>query len=324
MSNDFNKNLQVADKLIRNPAIIPAILKNYFKLTVLKKKVLRNLQLAVTYDCQYNCFLCATRHLKKERKALNIEQIKMVAREARALGCLNINLTGGEPLLHKELDRIVKAISETGLMVGLITNGGLIEDNLLKRLKAFGLRELAISIHGDEAYHDNFTGVQGSHKKAVRAIEAAKNRSISVVINTVITHDNLNNQRLKDIQGLAHFYNIFIQPILICFPKGDLIDARLSLTSEDFGKFHLLLKAPSFKPLHRNYFGSACPAGNEYIYVGSYGDVAMCDLVQDFFGNVTEEPLITIWQRMLAEREVIGCGHMCIGLKNNADRHSGE
>mgnify|MGYP001590548892 CR=1 FL=1 len=316
--NDLKRNFAVASKLTRKPAIIPALFRNYFRLMILRKKVLRNLQLAILYDCNYKCPLCATKHLKKAGPPLDIKQISRLVKEAKDLGCININLTGGEPLLHPELEQIIRIISENGLMTGLITNGHLLEYNLLKRLKTSGLTELAISVHGNEAYHDNFTGIKLSYRKAVESIEMAKDNKMSIVINTVITHDNLNSHCIDDIKRLARHYNIFIQPILICFPNKDLINSSSVLDKEDLRNFEILLKDPFIKPLHRNYFGSFCPAGDEYIYIGAYGDVFMCDLLQIPFGNIIDEPLANIWQRMLDKRKHIGYGHICVGLGDNS------
>lgn len=317
MSSSRKIKVRAISRLLKSPGVIPSVLRNYLSILVFKKRVLRNLQLAITYDCQYNCFLCAAKHLNKGSDTLNTGQILKIVKEAKDLGCININLTGGEPLLHQELGKIVRIISKNGLMAGLITNGRLIERDLLRSLKKNGLTELAISIHGDEEYHDNFTGIKGAYRKAVRSIEIAKSINLNVVINTVITHSNLNNQGTEDIKRLARFYNIAIQPIPICFPDKNLIDKKFILDKEDLQNLEVLLKDSYVRPLHHNYFGSACPAGGEYIYIGAYGDVFMCDLVQIPFGNVLREPLTTLWQRMLSRRKDIGFGQICIGLKND-------
>lgn len=284
----------------------------------MRENVLRNLQLAVTYDCQYNCFFCAANNLKKDIKTLNIEQIARITKEAKRLGCINVNITGGEPLLHKDLAQIVKTIYRNGLMVGLISNGALAEAGLLKRLKSSGLTEIAISIYGDEEYHDNFTNVKGSYRKALESIAIAKKSGLNVVINTIITHKSFKSRNIEVIKKIAKFHNILIQPILICLQNNKhLSDRAVSLNEVDLKEFGIFLQNAFVKPLHRNYFGSCCPAGNEYIYVGAYGDIFMCDLVQVNFGNVLEESLDAIWQRMIKKRKEITCDYMCIGLKNN-------
>lgn len=313
----FKKNLSVITRLSKSPYIVLIVLKNYFLFLILKKRVLRNLQLAIIYDCQYKCSLCAAAGLKREKEPLNVEQIKKIIEKIKSLGCINVNLTGGEPLLRTDIDKIVKLIYKSGLMVGLITNGGLIEYNLLKKLKVSGLSEIAISMYGSEEYHDNFTGIKGSYRKAIQSIEIAKRLKLNTIINTIITHDSLRKRCLEDIKIIAIHYSIFIQPILLCYSRKNLCGVDFSLTSEDLESFKVLLRDPYIKSLHRNYFGSTCPAGNEYIYIGAYGDVFMCDLVQTSYGNVLEESLVTIWQRMLASRIDIGHKHLCLGLKNN-------
>ncbi len=313
----MRKKFKLINRLLKSPRIIPSILRNYLSILILRKKSLRNLQLAVTYDCQYNCSLCATRELKNNIETLSIEQIRRIIKEVKSLGCINVNLTGGEPLLRQDLDKIIRIISRNGLMAGLITNGGFLGYDLLRKLKSSGLTEVAISIHGNEEYHDMFTGIKGAYRKAVRSLEMAKEERLSVVINTVVTHRNLKERGLEGIKKIARDYGILIQPILLCFPHKNLINSGFSLTGEDLQTFNTLLKDPYIKPLHRNYLNSFCPAGNEYIYIGAYGDVFMCDLVQTPYGNVLQEPLVRIWQRMLNKRKVVGEKHLCVGLENN-------
>src|SRR5687767_6285361 len=63
-----------------------------------------------------------------------------------ALGTATITISGGEPLLHPELDEIIKSIRNRGMIAGLITNGYLLTPDRIKRLNQTGLDHLQISI----------------------------------------------------------------------------------------------------------------------------------------------------------------------------------
>ncbi len=250
---------------------------------------------------------------------MDINELEKIVREARSLGCINVNLTGGEPLLRKDLKEIVKVISSNGLMVGLITNGMLIEPDLLQELRQNGLSEISVSIHGGQDYHDAFTGVLGAYQKAVRAIELSKKAGLNTVLNTIITHQSLHSSSIDEIKKIARSFYILIQPSLVCFPDKCLVDEKFMLNEQDLKDFKAFSEDPYIKPLHHNYLGTGfCPAGIEYIYINAYGEVSMCDLAQSSFGNVLREPLSVIWKRMLNKRETMGGGSTCIGLDNYA------
>jgi len=63
-----------------------------------------------------------------------------------ALGTAAITISGGEPLLHPELDEIIRRIRRHGILAGLITNGYLLTPERINRLNRAGLDQLQISI----------------------------------------------------------------------------------------------------------------------------------------------------------------------------------
>ena len=123
---------------IRNkPLVIFGMAKGFFKAIVLRQNVLRTVDLAVTYNCHYKCEYCSAFLLKKEGKeVLTVEQIKNIWEQARSLGAMHINLTGGEPLMRDidELCRIIKNFSPEKTLVSMVTNSVLVTKEKLKKL----------------------------------------------------------------------------------------------------------------------------------------------------------------------------------------------
>src|SRR5262249_48360678 len=107
------------------------------------------------------------------------ERIDHLAR----LRTASIEISGGEPLLHPDLDGMVRHIRGTGALAGLITNGYLLNAKRIERLNVVGLDHLQISI--DNVVPD------GTSKKSLKVLDAklqllARHAAFSVNINSVL------------------------------------------------------------------------------------------------------------------------------------------
>ena len=96
-----------------------------------------------------------------------------------------VAIAGGEPLLHKEMPKIVEQILDRGKFIYLCTNALLLEKKL-DQYKPH--RNFAWDVHldGDKDMHDHSVSQEGVHARAVAAIKAAKTRGFRVCINTTL------------------------------------------------------------------------------------------------------------------------------------------
>ena len=94
-------------------------------------------------------------------------------------------LTGGEPLLRKDLLEITRYGTKLGLRMVLATNGTLLDRKIARELKEAGIKRISVSIDGkDETSHDNLRGVSGAFRGAIFGIESAKSVNLSFQVNT--------------------------------------------------------------------------------------------------------------------------------------------
>jgi len=131
---------------------------------------------------------------------LNINQIHKLAKSLK--GVLNISLTGGEPFLRNDIDKIIEIFYRQSkpLVVSIISNGSLpdaINDKIFKVMKRNKNLRLSviISIDGPEKIHDKIRGRKGSYANAVRSVKILKNlqkRFANLNIGVVTTLNNLN------------------------------------------------------------------------------------------------------------------------------------
>jgi radical SAM protein with 4Fe4S-binding SPASM domain len=120
--------------------------------------------------CGSDCLRAAdTRHELTTDEAL--AAFRAAARAARDPSEVIVAITGGEPLLRRDLFVVAHAIRQTGMRVGLVTNGLRLDKEAVVRAAAAGIESVSVSIDGLEATHDALRGLPGSFARATRAVE---------------------------------------------------------------------------------------------------------------------------------------------------------
>src|SRR5438045_3011425 len=110
-----------------------------------------NVHLELTYRCNWRCVFCYNpRH--QDLDALRFEEWIAVLDDLRALGTLNLTLTGGEPLAHPNFFPIAEAARERAFALRIFSNATLIDDAAADRTAAPRPRAVAGSIPGAAAY----------------------------------------------------------------------------------------------------------------------------------------------------------------------------
>ena len=121
--------------------------------------------------------------------------------EARALGVLQLALTGGEPMVRRDLDELVAAARDAGLYSTLVTAGIHFTRERAERLKEAGLDHVQVSVQSpDPEENDRIAGIRSFEKK-IAAARAARELRFPLTINCVLHRHNLD--RIEEILALA-------------------------------------------------------------------------------------------------------------------------
>ena len=129
------------------------------------------LRISVTDRCNYRCSYCMPSEIFnkdysyiKQSKILSYEEIIQIATIFKKIGLKKIRITGGEPLLRKNIDKLIyKLKNEVGIKdVSMTTNGSLLTDKKLNELKASGLDSLTLSL--DTLHSDKTVQINGTKK----------------------------------------------------------------------------------------------------------------------------------------------------------------
>ncbi len=146
-------------------------------------------QFSVTNNCNLRCTYCYAGYPQRKHKELDLKQVLQIIDELKSLKTRRINLVGGEPLLRKDIGKIIDYIKKNGIECAMTTNGYLVPDKLNDVRK---LDLLCISLDGDKEANDANRG-NGSYDKAMAAIKAAAENSIPLQVATVLTKHSLNS-----------------------------------------------------------------------------------------------------------------------------------
>ncbi|MDP6122672.1 MAG: GTP 3',8-cyclase MoaA [Arenicellales bacterium] len=175
-------------------------------LTDTRGRGLRDLRISVTDRCNFRCVYCMPKevfgsdhHFVPRQRLLSFEEIQRVARLSTHLGVSKIRLTGGEPLVRRDIEVLIEELSQIpGISdICLTTNGSLLTAARAKSLKAAGLTRVTISLDAlDERRFAAINDVDFPVSKVLDSVDYALNAGLlPVKVNMVVT-GHLNDDQL--------------------------------------------------------------------------------------------------------------------------------
>jgi cyclic pyranopterin phosphate synthase len=173
---------------------------------------IRDLRISVTDRCNFRCVYCMPKEVYGRDYAflprgelLTFEEIERVARVFAALGVRKLRITGGEPLVRRELERLVEKLSSIGsLDLTLTTNGALLAAKA-QALAASGLTRVTVSLDSlDDAVFRAMNDVDFPVGRVLEGIEAASAAGLSPVKVNVVVKRGVNDEGIVDMARFFH------------------------------------------------------------------------------------------------------------------------
>ena len=179
---------------------------------------LRDLRISVTDRCNFRCTYCMPKEVfnsdyvfLERSRLLTFEEIERLVRVFVDLGVVKLRLTGGEPLLRRHLDNLVKRLSQIPEIEDtcLTTNGSLLTGEVAARLAEAGLGRITISLDGlDNEVFQRLSDVQRPVDEVLAAIDHASAAGLGPVkINMVVKRGANEDQILpmaEHFRGTGH------------------------------------------------------------------------------------------------------------------------
>jgi AdoMet-dependent heme synthase len=278
----------------------------------------------LTKRCNLRCAHC---YLSAgERDAGTVDELtteecyRVVDGMARVNPASIVVLTGGEPLLRRDLADIARYATGKGMMVVVGTNGTLLTDARIRMLQEAGVMGLSISVDSlNPELHDNFRMLPGSLEGAMNGIRACLRNGLPFQVHT--TASRMNYAEIPAIMDFAYrnkarVFNLFF---LVCTGRGEEMS---DITPEQYeqvlgylvdaqerhpGMFIRSRCAPHFKRIAyeknpespitkaQGYEAGGCLAGTHYARITPEGDLTPCPFMPISVGNLRGEDFDRLW-----------------------------
>lgn len=263
-------------------------------------------QVSVTNACPQNCDYCYNK--SRTGKIMDKDATIKVIKSLKDMGVIWLGITGGEPLLNKDIVEIVHAIGDD-CAAKLFTGGYNLTPELASDLKKAGLFYVSVSLdHWREEEHDKTTGCRGSFQTALKAIEIFNEiGGFHVGVSTVLSREMLKPHEMEQLiqflikSGVKEAWVSEIKPA-----TKPLWDENWVISEEEqTGLIKLQDRINKEGKITVNYLGHfesglhfGCNAGTKMVYIDTFGEVSPCVFLPITFGNVRDRSLQEIFQEM--------------------------
>ena len=285
-----------------------------------KKYTPRLIALELTRSCLSLCLHCraSAKNARYDNELTTANYINLLDNIASHYKPIII-LTGGDPMLRKDVFDIAAYGTEKGLRMVMAPCGPLLDENKMQKLKQSGVQRLSFSLDGSNAEkHDNFRGVDGSFNTVLKAVEYAHQVGMPFQINSTVTKLNVDDLPcLLDL--IIKLGAVSFHPFLLV-PTGKAKSmASLELTPLEYEntlnwiykqklKHKIQIKptcAPHFYRIYRqreqmvgrtvkpqthgmDAMSKGCMGGQSFAFVSHTGIVQICGFLDLDCGNVKE------------------------------------
>ena len=257
---------------------------------------LHDLRISVTDRCNFRCSYCMPQEIfgrdyqfLERSELLNFEEIERLVRVFAGHDVKKIRLTGGEPLLRRDLEKLVAQLAGIPqLELTLTTNGGLLADKA-QALREAGLNRVTVSLDSlDNEIFASMNGVDFPVEKVLEGIEAAKVAGLTPIKVNMVVRRGVNEQSI--IPMARHFSGAglivrFIEYMDVGNTNGWCLDDVVPA----FEIIKMIDAQMPLEPLESNYRGEVA---RRWRYRDGSGEIGViASVTQPFCGDCTRARL---------------------------------
>jgi len=260
------------------------------------ERPVRDLRISVTDRCNFRCVYCMPKEVfgreyrfLERRELLSFEEIERLARAFVRQGVTKIRLTGGEPLVRRDIEHLIELLAQIdGVELTLTTNGSLLPQKA-QALRAAGLRRVTVSLDSlDDKVFRSMNDVDFPVRRVLEGIEAAAGAGLSPVKVNMVVKRGVNDQdalpMARHFHGSGHILR-FIEYMDVGHTNGwrmdDVVPSAEILAAID-------AELP-LEPVDPNYAGEVA---RRWRYRDGGGEIGLISSVtQPFCGGCTRARL---------------------------------
>lgn len=262
---------------------------------------------SITKQCNLSCKHC---YINYEPEEVSSAGLMDILEKIKKIQPFFVVLTGGEPLLRKELFPIMDTLAMSEIL--LETNGTLINASTADALSARS-PIVQVSIYSScEKKHDFMTTVPGSFKKMMHGVALLRDRGVTVQFNCVLHKENIDEiQKITDL-SLKHGDKIKFDILDLLGRGKNLSDSAFSIpeykkivtTIKELEHLEVCVHLPymHIKDGVYEYDMSVCTAASTGLMINFDGTAVPCEKLPIPLGSVLENDISTVWNSELANR----------------------
>ncbi|MGE7865251.1 GTP 3',8-cyclase MoaA [Bacillus paramycoides] len=248
---------------------------------------LRDLRISVTDRCNFRCRYCMPEEIfgrdysfLSNDKILSFDEIERITRIFVSLGVRKLRITGGEPLLRKDLPELIQRLNKIDGVedIGLTTNGSLLKKFAPDLYKA-GLSRVTVSLDSlDEERFSYLNGNRSKVKTVLAGIQAAAEVGMKIKMNMVVQK----GRNEQDIVQMAEYFkeNKHILRYIEYMDVGNFNGWELGEVVSKQEILEMIHKVMPLERIEANYPGEVA---TRYRYIGSDEEIGIISSVTDSF-----------------------------------------
>lgn len=283
---------------------------------------LQDLRISVIDRCNFRCTYCMPKEIfgrdfqfMPKSELLTFEEIERLAKIFVELGVKKIRLTGGEPLLRRDMPVLIEKLATIeGLEdIGLTTNASLLE-KMAPKLKQAGLKRVNVSL--DALDNDVFQAINDSGvsvERVLKGVQAAKNAGLGVKVNMVVKK-GMNDEQIIPMANYFKEQGITLRYIeFMDVGQTNGWDFSKVITKKEI--FHKLKAHFDLEPVDPAYLGEVA---KRYRYKGTNTEVGFITSVSESFCSTCTRA------RIAADGKMYTCLFAADGLDFREPLRSGK
>lgn len=325
---------------------------------LLNKASVANIPMSGTFEltpmCNFSCKMCYVRKSAKEveshpRKMMTLDEWIELAKEAQKEGLLYLLLTGGEPFAWPHFWKLYEALCKMGFLITINTNGSLIDEKVIERLKQNPPVRVNITLYGygDDSY-EKLCGVKGIFSKVDQAISGLQEVGISVKLNGTLMPENITDLEAcieyANTKGLIYEINTYMFPPVRRnesmigknerFTPAEAAYYRLKSYRIQYGdeRYHEFMQAVlegSVSPMgldeSRVDPGNGkirCRAGRAAFWITWDGTMTPCGMMPKPAVDIREKSFKNAWEELVESGKALSLSGICNQCANKNLCHS--
>ncbi|MEN8908123.1 MAG: radical SAM protein [Clostridiales bacterium] len=276
----------------------------------------------ITMGCNMRCKHCGSSCKNALPDELSTEDALKICDELGSLGLKWVTISGGEALTRDDWHLIAKKLKENGVTPLLITNGMLVDDDVIKKASNAGIESFSMSLDGLKETHD-FMRMPGSFDKIMSVYDNLEGTNLIKSAITTINQKNINE--LEEIKKILLDKSVKLWQLQIGLPMGNfeknsdlvlypeqidqvinfafdsLSDERITIYLADclgyYNRKEIKVRDNTFKS--QNTIWQGCNAGKRSFGILHNGDILGCTSIRDkkyIEGNLLKRSLKEIWE----------------------------